>query len=65
MAKPGVLIQAFEPMKFNSEGNSIDGETRDLLQRHLEEFGKWIVQIVRGREFMRHARETDIHLAPR
>ena len=65
MTKPGVLIQAFSPMKFNSEGNLIDGETRDLLQRHLEEFGRWVVQIVRGREFMRHTCEMDIQLAHR
>ena len=62
MMKPGVLVQAFAPMRFDSEGNLTDGETRDSLRRHLEEFATWIVQVVKGREFARFACEMDIQL---
>ena len=60
MVKPGVLVQAFSPMRFDSEGNLIDGETRELFRRHLEKFTGWILQLVRPREFVRYACETDI-----
>ncbi len=60
MAKPGVLIQAFAPQKFDSEGNLIDENTRELLRRHLEEFTKWTLQLVRPREFVAYACEMDI-----
>ncbi len=64
MVKPGVLVQAFSPMKFDSEGNLIDEGTRELLRRHLDEFAKWIFQLVRPREFVRYACEMDIAPAP-
>ena len=64
MVKPGVLVQAFSPMKFDSEGNLIDEGTRELLRRHLDEFAKWIFQFVRPREFVRYACEMDIAPAP-
>ena len=60
MVKPGVLVQAFSPMRFDSEGNLIDEETRELLRRHLVEFTKWILQLVRPRELVRYACEMDI-----
>ncbi|MCZ6615407.1 MAG: hypothetical protein O6920_06480, partial [Chloroflexi bacterium] len=60
MVKPGVQIQAFAPDTFDSEGNLIDEATRELLRRHLNEFTKWIVQLVRPREFMAHACEMDV-----
>ena len=63
MVKPGVLVQAFSPMRFDSEGNVIDEETKELLRRHLGEFTKWILQLVRPREFVRYACEMDIQLA--
>ena len=44
MVKPGVLVQAFEPRPFDSEGNLIDQETRDFLRAHLEEFAKWTLR---------------------
>ena len=65
MVKPGVLIQAFAPMKFDSEGNLIDDETKELLRRHLDEFAKWTLQLVQPREFVRYACEMDIQLAHR
>ena len=63
MVKPGVQIQAFAPETFDSEGNLIDKETRELLRRHLEELSRWILQLVQPREFVRHACEMDVHFA--
>ena len=63
MAKPGVLVQAFGPRRFNSEGNLIDGDTRDSVRRHLYEFAKWIRQVIAGHEFVLHGCEMDIQLA--
>ena len=63
MVKPGVLVQAFGPMRFDSEGNLIDDETKESLRRHLDEFTKWILQLVRPREFVRYACEMDIQFA--
>jgi len=63
MVKPGVQIQAFAPGIFDSEGNLIDKETRELLRRHLEELARWILQLVQPREFVRHACEMDVHNA--
>ena len=65
MVKPGVLVQAFAPMKFDSEGNLIDDDTRELLRRHLDEFAKWTLKLVRPLEFIRYACEMDIQLAHR
>ena len=59
MVKPGVLVQAFAPPRFDSEGNLIDEETKDLLGRHMDEFSKWILRLVRPREFVRYACEMD------
>ena len=63
MVKPGVLVQAFAPQKFDSEGNLIDDGTRDSLRRHMDEFGKWITQVVAGRRFVQYGCEMDIQLA--
>ena len=63
MVKPGVLVQAFGPMRFDSEGNLTDEETRELLRNHLDEFTKWILQLVQPREFVRYACEMDIQRA--
>ena len=63
MVKPGVLVQAFGPMKFNSEGNLTDEETKELLRRHLDDFAKWTVKLVRPHEFVRYACEMDIEYA--
>ncbi len=63
MVKPGVLVQAFAPARFDSEGNLIDQDTRDLLQKYLEEFARWIVQLIKGREFVQYACEMDIQFS--
>jgi chromate reductase len=63
MVKPGVQIQAFAPETFDSEGNLIDKETRELLRRHLEELSRWILQLVQPRESVRHVCEMDVHFA--
>ena len=59
MVKPGVLVQAFAPPRFDAEGNLNDEETKDLLGRHLKEFAKWISRLVRPHEFARYACEMD------
>ena len=60
MVKPGVMVMAFAPMKFDSEGNLIDEETKELLRRHLDEFTKWITQLVQPRKFVGYACEMDL-----
>ena len=60
MVKPGVLIQAFAPMKFDSEGNLIDEDTKELLRKHLAELTKWVLRLAPPSEFMRHACEMDV-----
>ena len=62
MVKPGVLVAAFSPQRFDSDGNLIDDEARQSLQRHLEEFGKWIVRVTAGLEFVRYSCEMDVQL---
>ena len=63
MVKPGVMVQAFAPQTFDPEGNLIDDEIKELLRRHLDDFAKWTLQLVRPREFVRYACEMDIQLA--
>lgn len=63
MVKPGVQIQAFSPMRFDSDGNLIDDEIKDLLRRHMAEFSKWISRLAQPIEFLRHACEMDIEAA--
>ena len=62
MVKPGLLVQAFAPPRFDSEGNLVDEETRELLRNHLDAFSKWTLQLVRPREFVRYSCEMDIKL---
>ena len=50
-------------MKFDSEGNLIDDGTRESLRRHMDEFGRWITQVVAGRRFVQYGCEMDIQLA--
>ncbi len=65
MVKPGVMIAAFAPDTFDSEGNLISPDVRQLLGTHLEEFGKWIMRVGVPRDFVRFACEMDIALAAR
>lgn len=60
MVKPGLLVQAFSPMKFDDAGNLTDDQARDLLKNHLDEFQKWITKLVRPGEFVRFACEMDV-----
>ena len=60
MVKPGVLVQAFSPMQFDSEGNLIDEGTRELLRRHLDEFANWILRLSGPREIVQFACEMDV-----
>ena len=60
MVKPGVLVQAFAPPRFDSQGNLIDRETKDILRAHLEEFAEWTRRLVRPGEFVRYGCEMDV-----
>jgi len=60
MVKPGVQIQAFGPNTFDSKGDLIDENIRELLRQHLDEFTQWITQLVQPREFVPFACEMDI-----
>jgi NAD(P)H-dependent FMN reductase len=63
LAKPGLLVAAFAPMKFDDNGDLADDDTKRLLGSHLEEFTKWMVRLASGGEFVRHACEMDIQSA--
>ena len=60
MVKPGVLVQAYAPRRFDSEGNLIYEETKNLLRAHLSESTTWTLRLVRPMEFVRYACEMDI-----
>ena len=60
MVKPGVTVAAFTPMKFDSDGDLIDRDTRKMLGRHLQEFAKWTVRM--SAEFVPFACAMDIQL---
>ena len=59
MVKPGVLVQAFSPPRFDSEGNLTDETTKELIGKHLDEFTKWILRLAQPRQFARYACEMD------
>ncbi len=58
------MIPAFAPDTFDSEGNLISPEIRQLLGKHMEEFAKWIFRLG-PRDFVPFACEMDIALAAR
>ena len=60
MVKPGVQVQAFAPGTFDSEGNLIDDNTKELLRKHLDEFANWSARLLWPRQFVGHACEMDI-----
>ena len=64
MVKPGVLIQAFSPPRFDSDGNVTDEDTKRLLRKHLDEFAKWTLRLVRPSKFVQHTCEMDIQPTP-
>lgn len=49
MVKPGVMISAFAPDTFDSDGNLISSQVRELLGKHMDEFAKWILRLQPGR----------------
>lgn len=63
MVKPGVLVAAFSPPVFDSEGNLTDQGVKDLLAAHLSEFANWIVRVRTPRTFDRFACEMDVQPA--
>ncbi len=62
MVKPGVLVSAFNPMLFNSQGDLTDDKTLQVLRQHLQEFAKWI-EMIGAREYASFACEMDVQLA--
>ena len=64
MVKPGVMIAAFAPDTFDTEGNLISPGMRELLGKHMDEFAKWIFRLG-PRDFVPFACEMDIALAAR
>ena len=62
MVKPGVLVSAFNPMLFNSQGDLTDDRTLKVLRQHLQEFAKWI-EMIGAREHASFACEMDVQLA--
>ena len=63
MVKPGVQIQAFAPGTFDSDGNLIDENTKELLRKHLDELTNWSARLLWPRQFVGHACEMDVTLA--
>ena len=59
MVKPGVMISAFAPDTFDSDGNLISPQVRELLGKHMDEFAKWIFRLG-PRDFVPFACEMDI-----
>ena len=64
MVKSGVLIAAFALDTFDSKGNLISPDMRQLLGRYLEEFAQWMMR-VGPRDFVPFACEMDVALAAR
>ena len=60
MVKPGVLVQAFAPPRFDSQGNLVDRETRDILRAHLEKFAEWTLRLAQPGGVVRYVCEMDI-----
>ncbi|SVD57302.1 uncharacterized protein METZ01_LOCUS410156, partial [marine metagenome] len=58
------VIAAFAPDTFDSEGNLIPPDMRQLLGRHKEEFAQWIIR-VGPRDFAPFSCEIDVALAAR
>ena len=50
---------AFADRQFDSNGNLIGENTRELLGSHLDALVKWIMQIARPHEFVSYACEMD------
>ena len=63
MVKPGVLVAAFAPPVFDSEGNLTDQGVKDLVARHLVEFANWIIRVRTPQTFDRFACEMDVQRA--
>lgn len=63
MVKPGVMVQAFSPMRFDADGSLIDEDTKGLLRRHLDEFARWITRLVQPGDFARYACEMDVEIS--
>ena len=59
MVKPGLQVMAFSDQQFDSNGNLIGENTRELLGNHLDALVKWTMQIARPHEFLSYACEMD------
>ena len=59
MIKTGLQVMAFADQQFDSNGNLIGENTRELLGSHLDALVKWTLQIARPHEFISYACEMD------
>ena len=59
MVKTGLQVMAFADQQFDSNGNLIDENTRELLGSHPDSLVEWTMQIARLHEFVRYACEMD------
>ena len=59
MIKTGLQVMAFADQQFDSNGNLIGENTRELLGSHLAALVKWTLQIARPHEFISYACEMD------
>ena len=59
MVKTGLQVMAFADRQFDSNGNLIGENTRELLGSHPDALVKWTMQIARLHEFVSYACEMD------
>ena len=59
MVKTGLQVMAFADQQFDSNGNLIGENTRELLGSHQDALVKWTMQIARLHEFVSYACEMD------
>ena len=59
MVKTGLQVMAFADQQFDSNGNLVGENTRELLGSHPDALVKWTMQIARFHEFVSYACELD------
>jgi|TARA_B100000809_G_scaffold150084_1_gene147597 hypothetical protein len=63
MVKTGLQVMAFADQQFDSNGNLIGENTKELLGSHLDALVKWTMQIGRPHEFVCYVCEMDTSTA--
>ena len=59
MVKTGLQVMAFADQQFDSNGNLVGENTRELLGSHPDALVKWTMQIARLHELVSYACEMD------